>query len=656
MGIPNFYGNWIRRHNSVPSARGMRANTAPILSKYLPRLVSSFSIDMNGLFHKVAQKVYAYGEYYDEKKQKLLKKEDPAKLEYELFDGITSKLLEVLASVNPTDLLVMAVDGIAPVAKMDQQRKRRFISSSSASEGNVRQAKDIGSTALFNSNQITPGTELMFKLDTHIRKWISDNQLQLPPHVIYSCHMVPGEGEHKIFDLMREGRYNVPINQLELKDTSLAAEAYVARGAHVIYGLDADLIMLSLLAPLDNLYLSREDLADIVVIDNLKGLIRAEGLTVDSFVVMSFLIGNDFLPHQPSLEDVGFAFDRVLELARNLPLVKEGEISWSHLSQLMTSLAEEEPRLLTRELERQVKHTSKLLEESAKKKKIIQGNRMAKTIMELDMSKFIQEWHQHLGPHDHRVASKLGLNFMPVSQDRIRQQVFDYLDGINWVFHYYRGGLRNIDPLWFYPHHYTPLFVDIKDYIGDYVPRSFPLMGEVPYNVVHQLLSVLPRSSQKLIPKEARALMDINSPVSDLYPETFLIDLNGKNYDYQGVALLPHVAIGRVIDAVARTTYWSPEAVERYASQSAEELIRDEATQQALENQRIVRQKLRGRGRGRGPAAHVRRIERREESSSNSLRSQLAPNLRPFFSLPPKERKRGQVPQPVTTTLYTQAM
>ena len=61
--------------------------------------------------------------------------------------------------------------------------------------------------------------------------------------IIVSDSSVPGEGEHKIFNYIKD-----PDNKI---DTSLN---------QVVYGLDADLIMLSLSVNMDNMYLIREEL------------------------------------------------------------------------------------------------------------------------------------------------------------------------------------------------------------------------------------------------------------------------------------------------------------------------------------------------------------------------------------------------------------
>ena len=86
-----------------------------------------------------------------------------------------------------------------------------------------------------DSNCITPGTEFMAKVDKileyFIEKKISEDPLWRDTKVLYSSHSDPGEGEHKIMAFIRSLRTSPGYNNKE---------------RHCIYGLDADLILLSL--------------------------------------------------------------------------------------------------------------------------------------------------------------------------------------------------------------------------------------------------------------------------------------------------------------------------------------------------------------------------------------------------------------------------
>ena len=109
MGIPSFY-RWLRD-------KGYKA----ILRRNVPIYVSSLLMDFNGILHQTAQLVYAYGEHDNKERQKLIKMADPHMLEAEYYNALSAKLHDILTSVQPKDTLVIAVDGVAPRAKMNQQ-------------------------------------------------------------------------------------------------------------------------------------------------------------------------------------------------------------------------------------------------------------------------------------------------------------------------------------------------------------------------------------------------------------------------------------------------------------------------------------------------------------------------------------------------------
>ena len=55
-------------------------------------------------------------------------------------------------------------------------------------------------------------------------------------------------------------------------------------------------------------------------------------------------------------------------------------------------------------------------------------------------------------------------------------------------------------------------------------------------------MSVFPAASRSHVPRPwADLMIDPECTIIDFYPEDFKIDLNGKKYAWQGVALLPFV-------------------------------------------------------------------------------------------------------------------
>jgi 5'-3' exoribonuclease 1 len=101
--------------------------------------------------------------------------------------------------VQPRKVLYLAVDGVAPRAKMNQQRSRRFRSAKDAETTTSEIIARGGSSQLeleslkrFDSNCITPGTDFMLKLSLAMQKvrqrTHTTNELSAAP--VYDCAMI----------------------------------------------------------------------------------------------------------------------------------------------------------------------------------------------------------------------------------------------------------------------------------------------------------------------------------------------------------------------------------------------------------------------------------------------------------------------------------
>ena len=146
---------------------------------------------------------------------------------------------------------------------------------------------------------------------------------------------------------------------------------------------------------------------------------------------------------------------------------------------------------------------------------------------------------------------KLHFNFAesksdPISSDaRTAHTLFKtYLEGLCWVMHYYFRGPASWD--WYFPFHYAPLAEDLAVFLlqeGGLRNGCEWTLGR-PFTPMAQLMAVLPEKSNHCVPKSIRKLMTHDasvSPLASFYPTHFELDLNGKRFTWQSVALLPFI-------------------------------------------------------------------------------------------------------------------
>jgi len=155
---------------------------------------------------------------------------DTDAFEDEVINNVILKIELYIQMIKPTTTVYIAFDGVAPLAKMEQQRTRRYKTHYMSQFGGSGKLK-------WNTSAITPGTAFMEKLSNKINAHFEN---QASKSVIVSCSDQCGEGEHKLFEHCRN----------ECAPTDNVA----------VYGLDADLIMLSIFhcKYAKNIYVFRE--------------------------------------------------------------------------------------------------------------------------------------------------------------------------------------------------------------------------------------------------------------------------------------------------------------------------------------------------------------------------------------------------------------
>lgn len=522
MGVPGFFAWLLRKYENK--------NIISELDKTIEYDI--LYLDANCLFHPQCFTVLGY---YEDKK--ITKTE----LELRMIKRILCYIDYLVKLVNPKTLYV-GVDGVAPMAKVSQQRQRRFKSVIESDLRNkIKDKYDIKYNNNWSNTCITPGTVFMEKLHVALGKHFKSYDIP----VTYSSYHEYGEGEHKILQDIKQHNYaNI-----------------------MIYGLDADLIFLAL-ASKQNIYLLREEtqvksnnkkeeLTDLGVITEKLVVIKIRELRViinsiftnksdvdycDDFIIICYLLGNDFLPHLPSIDIKTGGLELLIKCylmifeKLNNKLVINNRINILFLKLFLKKVSDFESNYFTKILPRYTKPkigkpTDRYEHELYNFENLI-GMQVDDPIR-YDMPDYKDRYYKHY--FDTEVNSAM-----------TSQLCNEYIKGIVWTFEYYFN--KCICWSWQYMANHAPFLSDIALFLNKCPNNTNFLKNTVGSSVLTpltQLLIVLPPDKNicKLLPKEYRNIKELK----EYFPDEITLDYFGKDQFWKVIANVPMVDISKVL-------------------------------------------------------------------------------------------------------------
>ena len=483
-----------------------------------------------------------------------------------IFEQIFKHTMMLTKICKPKTLLYISIDGVAPRSKIQQQRKRRFLSAYRTNI--VNEFKDAHNVKYhkWDSNCITPGTEFMDKLHTFLKKKIEITNTEFT--CILSGANEKGEGEQKIFDYIR-------CNQA------------IENTYDVIYGLDADLIMLSLCCPTkSDIYLMREGndfftgMTDFKFL-NISALKKSVYnyicddnndcdnnnndkiiASIYDYVFICFLLGNDFIPNIAAFKIKTGAIDIICDVYRNVVsklkqniiIMNKHDRSFNVNFEFLIMFIE----LLSNNEDTLMKETTKQFYEQTYQMKT-NTNKFERFTNELDNYPMINKFPLVIDPvNDSAWKSSYYYHlFNNNNHDNIRVITDNYIEGMLWIVNYYFN--NNFDNTWYFKYNYSPCLSDVYNNLRNIKTQDnfnniqLNLMNKISNTIINphiQLLMVLPSLSASLLDNDSQKILtEIEYGCCHYYPLKFLLTTYLKHQLWECTPVLPNIDIDNIIRA-----------------------------------------------------------------------------------------------------------
>jgi 5'-3' exonuclease len=517
MGIPSYFVYLIKNYKSILKTCNKNIK------------IDNFYLDSNSIIYDAVHNINYESDNYENK----------------IIDYVIKKLNFYINIINPINTIYIAFDGVAPIAKLEQQRNRRYKTWYTNNYLNINDENKWDTCA------ITPGTKFMNNLTKKIKDYFKNNKYK-NANIIVSGTDDVGEGEHKIFNYIRDN-YNKYIDSTT-----------------IIYGLDADLIMLTLLhlKYCNNLFLFRETpyfinnidktlvsnkmyVMDIyylqeVIIDNMKyhenNLIESNiyNKYINDYIFLSFLLGNDFMPHFPSINIRTNGMDIILNIYKNKFskenkfLTNNNDINWKNVRLLIQILSDLEEENLLNEIKKRDN-----LEKRFKHNKFKNDE---EKLLNQPLTDRVVEKYINIGDEGWETRYYRELFDIEINDSEKQKICLNYLEGLEWNLKYYNSGCSNWR--WYYKFNYAPLFKDLYNYVPFFNQSILSENKNGPVNIYTQLSYVLPRNSLKLLPENIFKKIVLN--YEHCYRLNYEIKYSFCKYFWESHVILPDIDIEKL--------------------------------------------------------------------------------------------------------------
>ena len=543
MGVPGFF-KWLLDNKKKLKSKNLIRDNINKKVKYL-------MLDTNCLLHPCVNTIKDNLKKDNLKKDNLKKDNNKSReqIENNIFLLIETRIIDMIEKVNP-EYIYIAIDGVAPIAKILQQRQRRhrylYDTQIKLKYDNLNEkidnittdeiVRDDGITVSripISSIELTPGTEYMERINERMIELVKKIGEEKKIKYVYSSYHVEGEGEHKILQYIRK---------------NVKSEETI-----VIYGLDADLLFLALSLGIENnLYIMREKAIfqnktleieienevsyNYVEINELHLMINKLNIKTNDFIMLCYLVGNDFIPGLLTTDIKRNGLDKIIssyEEARkimNKEIIeknKEGKliINYDLVIEIFKKLEYTEWGIW-KNINRE-KHPKNDIEKQKDLDKFILGSNMNTECLEkIEFSGETEYYNYYLGINDSVIDNSI-----------IKKMVKDYITGMEWCINYYLDECKSWS--WGYNFMIAPLIKDIVKYF----PKNIKLENDKRVLCpVEQLLLAIPIDTYKyVISNELITKIRNNKEIGYMFPKSYDIDINKESLLWKCQVKIPMV-------------------------------------------------------------------------------------------------------------------
>ena len=563
MGVPGFFA-WLIKNNS-------KLLNGKLLLEEIKYPIKWLMLDTNCLLHPCMANIlerYKNGEIKINDNNKIREE-----LEFHIWNKIEEYIDDIIEKVDAENIYI-AIDGVAPIGKILQQRQRRYkylfdnTIKLKEEEFNVkckRSKSGIEEPDIpINSIELTPGTDYMERIHNKFKEYVKKLDKKGKKY-IYSSYHDPGEGEHKLLQYIRRNLKNENI---------------------VIYGLDADLLFLSLaiegsnnvlimrekqVFKNENVNIDDEVIYNYVEIEKLHKMIKNLEISTEDFILICYLVGNDFMPGLLTTDIKKRGLDKIIQAYKNMleknnlsvlndnnkiqSIIIDKDNNYKINHNLLKSLLKEliwtekyiwkninrDTILNQRELDAEELERIRYLKQDEKKKnlnKFIKGETNNTNFLDKIEFKCKEEYYNYY----------LGINSISFDDEIIKVMVNNYIKTIEWCVKYYFDDC--ISWSWGYNFLISPIILDIVKYYPNIVEIE---KNECSLNPVEQLILAIPIDTYKfVIEEDIINKIKENKNIGYMIPESYNLDVNKEDIYWKCQVKIPMVEYNEYLSAIKK--------------------------------------------------------------------------------------------------------